>query len=31
MTFANGDTKTLVFEDVVPNAPVEPGTFIVER
>jgi outer membrane lipoprotein-sorting protein len=31
MTFANGDTKTMVFEDVVPNAPVEPGTFIVER
>ncbi len=31
MTFANGDTKTMAFEDVVPNAPIEPGTFSVER
>jgi outer membrane lipoprotein-sorting protein len=31
MTFANGDTKTMAFEDVVPNAPIEPGTFTVER
>src|SRR5262245_53618354 len=31
MTFTNGDTKTMAFEDVVPNAPIEPGTFSVER
>ena len=31
MTFANGDTKTMVFEDVVTNAAIEPGTFTVER
>jgi outer membrane lipoprotein-sorting protein len=31
MTFANGDTKTMAFEDVVPNAPIESGTFSVER
>lgn len=31
MTFANGDSKTMVFEDVTPNAPIEPGTFVVER
>jgi len=27
MTFANGDTKTMVLDDVVPNAVVEPGMF----
>src|SRR5258708_30391907 len=26
MTFANGDTKTMTFEDVMPSAPLEPGT-----
>jgi outer membrane lipoprotein-sorting protein len=31
MTFANGDTKTMVFEDVVPNAPIESGTFLLDR
>ncbi len=31
MTFTNGDTKTMAFEDVVPNAPIEPGTFSLER
>jgi outer membrane lipoprotein-sorting protein len=31
MTFANGDTKTMAFEDVVANAAIEPGTFTVER
>ncbi len=31
MTFANGDTKTMTFEDVVPNAPLEAGTFRIER
>jgi outer membrane lipoprotein-sorting protein len=31
MTFANGDSKTMAFEDVVPNAPIEPGTFSVEK
>jgi outer membrane lipoprotein-sorting protein len=31
MTFANGDAKTMVFEDVVSNAAIEPGTFNVER
>jgi outer membrane lipoprotein-sorting protein len=31
MTFANGDTKTMTFEDVLPNAPIEPGTFSLER
>jgi outer membrane lipoprotein-sorting protein len=31
MTFANGDTKTMAFEDVVPNAAIEPGTFAIER
>jgi outer membrane lipoprotein-sorting protein len=30
MTFANGDTKTMAFEDVVTNAPIERGAFIVE-
>lgn len=27
MTFANGDTKLMTLEDVVPNAPLAPGTF----
>jgi outer membrane lipoprotein-sorting protein len=31
MTFANGDTKTLTFADVVPNAVIEPGTFAIDR
>jgi outer membrane lipoprotein-sorting protein len=31
MTFANGDTKTMAFEDVVPNAPIESGTFSLDR
>jgi len=31
MTFANGDSKTMVFEEVTPNAPIEPGMFAVER
>jgi outer membrane lipoprotein-sorting protein len=31
MTFANGDTKTMTFEDVVPNAAIAPGTFAVDR
>lgn len=31
MTFANGDTKTMVFADVVTNAPLEPDAFSVER
>jgi outer membrane lipoprotein-sorting protein len=31
MTFANGDSKTMAFEDVVPNAAIEPGTFALER
>jgi outer membrane lipoprotein-sorting protein len=31
MTFTNGDTKTMAFEDVAPNAPIEPGTFSLER
>jgi outer membrane lipoprotein-sorting protein len=31
MTFANGDTKTLLFEDVVPNATLEPGSFSLTR
>ena len=26
MTFANGDTKTMTFADVVPNAAIEPGS-----
>lgn len=30
MTFANGDTKTMAFDDVVMNAPIERGAFIVE-
>ena len=31
MTFANGDTKTMMFDDVVPNAALEPGTFTIGR
>jgi len=31
MTFANGDSKTMAFEDVVKNAPLEPGTFAIDR
>jgi outer membrane lipoprotein-sorting protein len=27
MTFANGDVKTMTFEDVVPNAPIDARTF----
>lgn len=27
ITFANGDTKTMVFENVAPNVPLDPGTF----
>jgi len=27
MTFASGDTKTMMFEDVVTNAPLPPGAF----
>ena len=27
---ANGDAKTMVFEDVVLNAPIDPGTFAGE-
>jgi len=28
MTFANGDTKLMTLDDVVPNAPLAPGTFV---
>ncbi len=31
MTFANGDSKTMAFDDVKPNAPIEPGTFSLEK
>ena len=31
MTFANGDTKTMAFEDVAPNAPLDAGTFTLDR
>ena len=27
MTFAGGETKLMTLEDVVPNAPIAPGTF----
>jgi outer membrane lipoprotein-sorting protein len=27
MTFANGDTKTMAFDEALPNAAIEPGTF----
>ncbi|PYR35591.1 MAG: hypothetical protein DMF93_21485 [Acidobacteria bacterium] len=30
MTFVSGDTKTMTFEDVVPNAPIPPGSFSVD-
>lgn len=31
MTFPNGDTKLMEFEDVVPNAALDPSLFTVER
>ena len=31
MTFASGDTKTMVFEDIAPNVALEPDTFSVDR
>jgi outer membrane lipoprotein-sorting protein len=31
MTFANGDTKMMSFDEVVPNAALEAGTFSIER
>jgi outer membrane lipoprotein-sorting protein len=31
MTFANGDTKTMTFEEVLPNAALEQGTFSIDR
>ncbi len=31
MTFASGDTKTMTFEDVVLNAPIDPAAFAIER
>jgi outer membrane lipoprotein-sorting protein len=31
MTFANGDTKLMAFDEVVPNATLEPGTFSTDR
>jgi outer membrane lipoprotein-sorting protein len=31
MTFANGDTKTMAFEEVVPNATIEPGAFRLDH
>jgi hypothetical protein len=31
MTFANGDTKTMAFDDIVRNAPLDPGTFALDR
>jgi outer membrane lipoprotein-sorting protein len=31
MTFANGDTKTMTFENVTPNAPLPPGIFSLSR
>ena len=31
MTFASGDTKTMTFENVVPNAAIEPGAFSIDR
>jgi outer membrane lipoprotein-sorting protein len=31
MTFANGDTKTMTFENVTPNATLPAGTFVLER
>jgi outer membrane lipoprotein carrier protein len=31
MRFANGDTKTMTFADVVPNAVIDPGAFTIDR
>jgi outer membrane lipoprotein-sorting protein len=31
MTFANGDTKMMAFDEVMPNAALAPGTFTIER
>lgn len=31
MTFANGDTKTMTFEKVTPNASLPPGIFTIDR
>ena len=31
MTFANGDSKTMAFEDVVPNAALPADAFVLER
>ena len=31
MTFANGDTKMMTFDEVAPNAALEPGTFSTDR
>jgi len=31
MTFANGDTKLMTFDEVAPNVGLEPGTFSIER
>jgi outer membrane lipoprotein-sorting protein len=31
MTFANGDTKMLSFDEVVPNPALDPGTFAIDR
>jgi outer membrane lipoprotein-sorting protein len=31
MTFANGDTKLMTLEDIVPNAPLAPGTFFLPQ
>jgi outer membrane lipoprotein-sorting protein len=31
MTFATGETKTMAFEDVVPNATLPPGVFSLGR
>jgi len=31
MRFANGDTKMMTFDEVVPNAALEAGTFSIER
>jgi outer membrane lipoprotein-sorting protein len=31
MTFANGDTKMMTFDQVAPNVALEPGTFSIDR
>ena len=31
MTFANGDTKTMTFENVTPNATLPAGIFTLDR